>query len=184
LKLHGISKNIRSCEGNMIKQLSNFVTNEQIEIIANRIREQFYKYRKLMNTTSIQELFPDEYAPHKKAHSFSWAVTGAFRSGTDIAGFHVHLLKYGRGHRRPELKNENIIFHILSNSTNFQAKYLKPYYKMNENRLSNQQVYGYFLFNIENDWLDSLELCVPDTNGTVFASEILFKIPHIVKEVV
>ena len=79
----------------MIKQLSNFVTNEQIEIIANRIREQFYKYRKLMNTTSIQELFPDEYAPHKKAHSFSWAVTGAFRSGTDIAGFHVHLLKYG-----------------------------------------------------------------------------------------
>ncbi len=166
----------------MIKELSSFITNEQIDIISNLIQERVRMYRNFTNKQEYQSMFLEEYKPHEKNHSVSWAIKGIFPSGKDVAGFQVKRIKDKGGHTRPELSNGKIIMHILSDKTDFNAKYLQEKYSLNSNGFDKPPIYCYIRFEVQNKWLQSLVLNVPDKNGKVIASETLFTKPDI-KEV-
>ena len=97
----------------MIEFLRKHISDNEIREILKRIVDQYSKYKCLTNAPEFQNLFSEEYAPHKKQHGISWAISSAFPSGIMVANrLAVRRLKYGRGHTRPELFAQNIKLHI------------------------------------------------------------------------
>lgn len=70
-------------------------------------------------------------------------------------------------------KNERIVIHILNDTTNFDAQYLKSFYKKNENNFSGEQLYCYVKFLVEGTTLTEITLCLPDETGMVVENEVL-----------
>lgn len=164
----------------MIVQLNGHISNHNIESIKNVIKAQYQKYLTLVNSPQFKQLFLEEYAPHKKQHSVSWAISSGFPSGSVVDGvLQVGCLRYGKGHTRPELKNERIVLHVLNKTTHFDADYLKDYYAMNDNGFQNEQLYCFVKFSVNNRRLQSVELCLPDKDGNIIEKETLIGLPEL-----
>lgn len=167
----------------MIQQLEGHITQEQIDTIVEIIIEQYKRYQRLVNSSQFLEIFAEEYAPHKRQHSISWAISSAFPSGTIIGDdLQVELLKYGRGHTRPILVNEQVELHILNRTTHFNASYLLERYSYNANGFLNDKLYCFIRFDVENRQLTNLTLCLPYENG-VLIEETLLDHPTILQRV-
>ena len=104
----------------MIRQLEGHITECQIGPVVEIIRNQYHEHLNLTGSPAFTSMFAEEYAPHKRQHSVSWAISSAFSSGTMVANsLQVKRLLYGRGHTRPILKNDAIGLHILNKTTHF-----------------------------------------------------------------
>lgn len=104
----------------MIEQLDGHITEWQIESVVEIIRNQYQEYLNLTGSPAFTRIFAEEYAPHKRQHGVSWAISSAFPSGTMVANsLQVERLLYGKGHTRPILKNDTIELHILNKTTHF-----------------------------------------------------------------
>lgn len=158
----------------MIELLENHISNKEIQEILGIITRQYGNYRRLINLPEFQNLFAEEYAPHKKQHGISWAISSAFPSNSRIANrLTVRRLKYGRGHTRPELSARDIKLHILNESTDFNASYLKECYALNGNGFTGIQLYCFIQFSVHHNRLIEVALCLPNENGSIIAKEIL-----------
>lgn len=158
----------------MIKQLIGHIAQEQVDAIVGTIISQYRRYLLLINSSTFSSIFSEEYKPHKRQHSVSWAISSAFPSNrSPIEGLGTNRLTYGKGHTRPELSNSAVAIHILNKTTHFQADYLKQYYQMNANGFTNSQLYCYFRFEVEKNHLTKIALCLPNEDGTIFEEETL-----------
>ena len=152
----------------MIQRLEGHIAQWQIDMIVDRIRNQYQEYLNLTGSPAFARIFAEEYAPHKRQHGVSWAISSAFPSNTTVAdSLQVERLLYGRGHTRPVLKNDRIELHILNKTTHFDADYLKERYKYNSNGFTGAKLFAYIKFSVENRKLVSVSLCLPDENGKV-----------------
>lgn len=157
----------------MISELNGRITQKQIDDVVKQIKNQYHKYLNYINTSITNGIFAEEYAPTKDKHCSSWAISSAFPSGTMISGLNVRCKKYGLFRlARPELYNNNVIFHILANTVDLNANYLHNYYKMNSD-LNNEVIYFYLYYTIKNDNI-TIEVRLPDENGEVIKSEVLY----------
>lgn len=157
----------------MIDLIASHIEQATIDQMVNRISEQYRAFLRLTSSPEFTHLFSEEYAPHKKQHSISWAIASAFPSESHIGGLTVSRLKYGRGHVRPALSNDRIEIHILNSSTHFDAQYLQERYAYNANNFSGKKLFCYIKFSVEKQRLKNVELCLPDEHGTVIYSEVL-----------
>ena len=168
----------------MIKELQGHITDEQIDKIVEIIILQYKDYLNLINSTALKQLFAEEYAPHKKQHTVSWAISSAFPSNTTIANnLQISRLQYGKGHTRPLLSNDFIEMHILNTTSDFAANYLDKFYQKNNNHFSNQTLYCYIKFKVKNKQLVNISLCLPNEKGEVVHEEVLFDNNAIIKKV-
>ena len=152
----------------MIEQLEGHIAEWQIEMVVEIIRNQYQEYLDLINTPAFTRIFAEEYAPHKRQHGVSWAISSAFPSNTTVANsLQVERLLYGKGHTRPVLKNDTIELHILNKTTHFTANYLKERYQNNANGFTGIKLFAYIKFSVENRKLVSVSLCLPDESGNV-----------------
>lgn len=157
----------------MIKQLENHVSDAQINMIVDIIIKQYQKYLRLTSSEEFVSIFAEEYAPHKRQHSVSWAISSAFPSGKSVGSLKINRLKYEGGHKRPILSNEYIEIHILSKTTNFNAHYLKLRYMYNLNNFTSKKLFAYIKFSVNNKRLTTISLCLPDENGIIVDEMIL-----------
>ncbi len=157
----------------MIEQLINHIDQDTINQIVAMISGQYRSYLRLTNSPEFTRLFSEEYAPHKRQHSISWAISSAFPSGSHVGALVVSRLEYGRGHTRPVLCNEHIEVHVLNSSTHFDAKYLNDRYSYNADGFSREKLFCYIKFLVEHRRLKKVELCLPDEHGIVVHSELL-----------
>lgn len=165
----------------MIEILKRHITQKQINEIVARIIDRYKEYRQLINKHDINKIFLEEYAPHKKQNTVSWAISSAFPSNTFIEDIKVVCLKYGRGHTRPEFESETAKFHVLNKTTDFEADYLNECYKMNQNWDKNKKIYFYFKFVVRENQLVKISICLPDEYGKVIKEEILVDNVEIIK---
>ena len=158
----------------MIEELQGHIIDKQIDEIVEIIIRQYRGYRNLINSPSFRQLFAEEYAPHKKQHTVSWAISSAFPSNTTIAdNLQISRLKYGRGHTRPLLSNDSIQMHILNTTSDFGANYLNTFYQKNSNQFSGETLYCYIKFQVKNQKLVSISLCLPNETGEIVHEEVL-----------
>lgn len=158
----------------MIQELQGHISDIQINTITNIISRQYSEYLRLLLSPQFNRVFSDEYAPHNRQHSVSWAISSAFNSNTTICdNIRINRLKYGRGHARPLLLNDTIELLVLNRTTHFDANYLKERYLYNANHFSNNKLFAYVKFSVEQSRLIEVKLCLPDENGIVVAEEIL-----------
>lgn len=158
----------------MIEQLEGHISEEQLEIIVKTIQEQYKRYLSLTGSSNFTSIFADEYAPHKRQHSISWAISSAFPSETIIGNsLRIKRLIYGKGHTRPILINDLIELHILNRTTHFNADYLKQRYSYNVDNFAHQKLFAFIKFSVEHRKLTSIYLCLPDENGNVVKEELL-----------
>ena len=159
----------------MIKQLEGHIADWQIKIVVTIITQQYQKYLNLIESPEFSSIFAEEYAPHRRQHGVSWAISSAFPSNTFVANsLYVERLHFGKGHTRPVLKNDTIELHILNRTTDFDANYLKERYKYNRKNFTNPKLFAYIKFSVKNNKLFSLSLCLPDDKGNVVAEESLW----------
>ena len=164
----------------MIQQLIGYLTQGQIDEILNIIMTQYRLFCHFIETADYRNLFAEEYAPHKRMHGVSWAIASGFSSNTDIIeGITISRKEYGKGHTRPELKNDRIVIHILNKTTHFHAEYLNEYYRMNNFEGQIEKMYCYFKFSVDHRKLKQVSLCLPDINGAVLVEDILLSTPEI-----
>lgn len=157
----------------MIDLLANHIEQATIDQVVNKISEQYRSFLRLTNSPEFTNLFSKEYAPHKKQHSISWAISSAFPSGSCVGELTVSRLKYGRGHTRPVLSSNRIEIHVLNSSTNFEAQYLRDRYVYNANNFSGEKLFCYIKFWAEQRRLKKIELCLPDERGAIVYCELL-----------
>lgn len=158
----------------MIQQLEGHITERQIQMIVEIIETRYREYLNLMGNPEFTRIFAEEYAPHKRQHGVSWAISSAFPSNTIVAdSLQVQRLRYGKGHTRPALKNDTIELHILNRTTDFNANYLKERYKYNVNGFAGPKLFAFIKFSVDNKKLVSVSICLPDENGNVVEEEFL-----------
>ena len=151
----------------MIKQLEGHISDGQINLIVDKIIKQYQRYLRLTRSEEFASIFAEEYAPHKRQHGVSWAISSAFPSGKSVGSLKVNRLKYEGGHKRPVLSNEFIEIHILNKTTNFNAKYLKQRYQYNLDNFTHKKLFVYIKFSVINKRLTTISLCLPDENGNI-----------------
>lgn len=183
MKPHGISSGIRWCEViEMIRLLQSHITDAQVKVILDIIVRQYQKYLRLTNSKDFNDIFAEEYAPHKKQHGVSWAISSAFPSNSIIAdSLVVNRLYYGRGHTRPVLSNDNIELMILNKTTHFQADYLMTRYLYNQHNFESQKLFAYMKFGVEHKQLTFVSLCLPDEMGNITEEDILLTRANILR---
>lgn len=158
----------------MIEELENHLTQEQIDGIKTIIANQYQSFKHLNNTPEYRNLYLDEYSAHRRQHNISWAIASGFpNNGNNVGGLRNICFKYNGGHTCPMLQNERFVIHILNDTTNFDAQYLKSFYKKNENNFSGEQLYCYVKFLVEGTTLTEITLCLPDETGMVVENEVL-----------
>lgn len=166
----------------MIDQLIGHITDEVIAVILDLIRKRYYDFQRFTESEDFQSLFRDEYAPHNKQHSLSWAISSAFPSEEVVAdSLKVCRLVYGGGHTRPILYNEKIELMILNEKTDFQAAYLKRRYAYNCDNFSKEKLFAYLLVESGNKRMNAVSLLLPSETGDIVASESLFTQDSILK---
>ncbi len=163
----------------MIQQLVGRITEDEMSEIKEIILEQGRKFSQVVEITERQKLFSDEYKSHHRASSLSWAVYSGFLEGIKIGNFNVAPYRYGKNHVRPKLENEKIILFIM-NSMDPDAKYLKNFYRMNED-LENEKVYAYIKFFAERKhWtITNIGIYLPDKNGRTISKENMYQKPKL-----
>lgn len=183
MKLRGISSGIRWCKViEMIRLLQNHITDAQVKGILDIIVRQYQKYLRLTNSKDYNDIFAEEYAPHKKQNSVSWAISSAFPSNSVIAdSLVVNRLCYEGGHTRPVLTNDNIELMILNKTTHFYANYLMTRYLYNQHNFKNQKLFAYIKFGVENKQLTFVSLCLPDEKGNITEEDMLLTRANILK---
>ena len=181
MKPHGISNGIRWCEEEkMIPSLQGHITDAQVQAILDIIVRQYRRYLRLTNSGEFNNVFAEEYAPHKKQHSVSWAISSGFPSKSVISdSLVVNCLRYGRGHTRPVLSNENIELMILNKTTHFQADYLRTRYLYNQHNFESQKLFAYIKFEVEHGQLKFVSLCLPDEMGNIIDEDMLLTTANI-----
>lgn len=158
----------------MIKQLEGHITEHQLELITEMIREQYQRYLRLTGNQEFTSIFAEEYVPHRRQHGISWAIASAFPSNTMVDNsLKVERLLYGKGHTRPVLSNDAVELHILNKTTHFDADYLKQRYQYNDNGFSNKKLFAYIKFSVDHKKLIFVSICLPDKDGNVVAEEML-----------
>lgn len=166
----------------MIRLLQSHITDAQVKVILDVIVRQYQKYLRLTNSKDYNDIFAEEYAPHKKQHSVSWAISSAFPSNSIIAdSLVVNRLFYGRGHTRPVLSNDNIELMILNKTTHFQANYLMKRYLYNQHNFESQKLFAYMKFGVEHKQLTFVSLCLPDEMGNITEEDILLTRANILR---
>ena len=157
----------------MIEQLREHITQKQLDLICDRIKEQNRRFMRITSTDDYINTFGSEYANHRRQNQLSQAIMSGFRNNTTIDGLHVSLTKDPSGYARPKLSNESIVIHIQSEDFNSKSKYLKPFYDLNMNGCSGSQLYCYIVFKEKNSRLISVTLFLPDEEGKVLKKEVL-----------
>lgn len=158
----------------MIRQLFGHITQEQINSIVNIIITQYAEYNRVINSRTFRTLFSDEYAPHNKQFSISWAISSGFPSGQNIVdGMQISCYEYSRKFTRPLLSNSRIKVLILNKTTHFKADYLNDFYELNANNFRNDQLFCYFKFSVEKKVLTSISICLTNASGAVVQEEQL-----------
>jgi hypothetical protein len=166
----------------MIQQLQGHITEAQINTISRMICTQYRDYLRLTGSLEFNRIFANEYAPHNRQHSISWAISSAFQSNTVIGNnLQISCLVYGCGHSRPLLSNDAIELMVLNRTTHFNAEYLRRRYQYNLNQFSNEKLFAYIRFSVENRQLVDIRLCLPDVDGNIIAEEILFNKQEILR---
>ena len=98
----------------MIQQLQGHITDAQINTISTTICTQYRNYLRLTGSQEFNRVFANEYAPHNRQHSISWAISSAFQSNTVVCdNFQISRLAYGCGHVRPLISNDAIELMVL-----------------------------------------------------------------------
>lgn len=162
--------------------LKGCITERQISNITRVICTQYREYLRLMESPQFKSVFSDEYAPHNRQHSVSWAISSAFKSDTNICdNIKVRRLAFGCGHARPLLSNDSIELLILNKTTHFDAKYLKERYQYNSNNFTGEKLFAYIKFSVEQNRLIDVRLCLPNENGIVIAEQVLLDRKAILK---
>ena len=157
----------------MIKELNGHITQKQINIVVDKIKQQYTNYLNLINSSLFKSIFAPEYAPTRKKHSISWAISSAFPSGNTFSKLNVKRLEYGWFKlARPEIYNEKIVFHIIHDLNSRKPKYLKKYFSMN-NSFDNDKIYFYINYKIDKNDLIIIEICLPDSTGKVIKREVI-----------
>ena len=158
----------------MIQQLQGHITDNQIHEITRIICAQYREFLQLVRGIQFNRVFSDEYAPHNRQHSVSWAISSGFHSNTTIGDtLQISRLLYGRGHARPIISNDVIELLVLNKTTHFDANYLKERYRYNSNQFANNKLFAYIRFSVEQSRLIDVRLCLPDENGEVVAEMVL-----------
>lgn len=158
----------------MFSQLEEHITDAQVQNVLDIIKTQYQKYLHLIGRNDFNEVFAEEYAPHKRQNGVSWAISSAFPSGTLCAdSLKIDRLLYGKGHTRPVLSNESIELLILNKTTHFQADYLRTRYFYNKNNFSEKKLFAYIKFSVEHRKLMHVSFCLPDETGKVVAEQVL-----------
>ncbi len=167
----------------MISCLRGHISERQINVVLSRILNQYAAYKELIGSTSFTRIFAEEYTPHNRQHSVSWAISSAFPSETILCDdIEISRLVYGKGHTRPQLNNSKLVFHILNKTTHFNANYLKEYYELNDSDFQNEKLYCYFKFEVVKQSITKIELCLPNADGSLFESELLYDSKNTVAE--
>lgn len=167
----------------VIEELKGYISQDQINSIIKIIIEQYNKYFRYTNSGTFKDLFNDEYSPHHKQYSISWAISSAFPNGSNVCdGLQIECFKYGKNFTRPLLKNEKINILILNKTTDFNANYLKDFYRMNSK--NTEKVFCYFKFYVDEKRLTKVSLCYPDENGNIVSEETLLERKDIVLKLV
>ncbi len=158
----------------MIDELAPYLSEEQINKIVGRIQMQYKRYKFFSDKAEASELFIDAYRAHKSSYALGWAIDSAFPPDTSIAGFSVSALHYGKGHVRPELRNGNLVVHILGNLVAVTPEYLKEYFSMNDKKQLSPPIYCYFRYYTVKDSI-LIDLCLPDCCGNLISCERIQK---------
>lgn len=158
----------------MISQIENLVSSEAIETVLDTIIMRYREYDRLVNSERFQRLFLDEYAPHNKQFSISWAISSGFPSGAIINNeLLVKKLVYSRNFTRPLLSSDSISIMVLNKTTHFKADYLNDYYAMNSEKKDNTKRFCYFKFSVDHRILTKVSLCYPNEYGGIIAEKTL-----------
>ena len=166
----------------MIPSLQGHITDAQVQAILDIIVRQYRRYLRLTNSGEFNNVFAEEYAPHKKQHSVSWAISSGFPSKSVISdSLVVNCLRYGRGHTRPVLSNENIELMILNKTTHFQADYLRTRYLYNQHNFESQKLIAYIKFEVEHGQLKFVSQCLPDEMGNIIDEDMLLTTANILR---
>ena len=182
--LMGISINdtlLDTIVNDMIQKLIGRITEEELDLIKDIIIKQANEYNSIMKEERVKKVFSDEYKPHQKENSISWAIYSGFETGTKIGKLEANAFKYGRSHVRPQLIGEKIMLHIIGSKSEFKSKYLRRFYKMNEDFSKNDILYAYIKYSVsrEHDNIQSIEICVPDKMGNIIRKESLYVKPKL-----
>lgn len=165
----------------MIQELIGRITEEELDLIKDIIIKQANEYNSIMKEERVKKVFSDEYKPHQKENSISWAIYSGFETGTKIGKLEANAFKYGRSHVRPQLIGKKIMLHIIGSKSEFKSKYLRRFYKMNEDFSKNDILYSYIKYSVsrEHDNIQSIEICVPDRMGNIIRKESLYVKPKL-----
>lgn len=172
----------------MIQKLEGFLTQDQINVIYERIMTQMRDYKadiQLPIERRIAERYQrPEYSSHKKAVNLQWALQSAFQKDEEIAGLKVCCPRDGGRYAHVELSDGRIVIHIVLSRSSLRTKFIHYYYKMNKSWSENQR-FCYFSCSLNTNTNDitSIDLCVPDINGDVAAEdkENLYSRPNLMK---
>lgn len=168
----------------MDNRIEKHISEEQLSEITEKIINQYKTFLQFTSGSKYSDLFLDEYSPHTRQQSVSWAISSAFPSGRTICGnLKVERLKYGGGHTRPVLYNDVIELHILNQSTDFSAEYLKERYSYNKDGFGNKKLFAFIKFWTKRDKLTCISLCLPNESGIVVFEEVLLDNNQILKNV-
>lgn len=166
----------------MITQLIGHITDEDVDEVVRLILRQYRGFLHVTEDEEFKKLFSDDYSAHRKKHSLSWAVQSAFIKGDILSsGIKIELNKDKGNYRRPELTSSKISMFVLSDTTDFNAFYLREKYSMNADAFSRQQLFCYFLFTEKKERLFELSLCLPNEYGEVIAKETLLSSSQLIK---
>ena len=149
----------------MIQKLIGRITEEELDLIKDIIIKQANEYNSIMKEERVKKVFSDEYKPHQKENSISWAIYSGFETGTKIGKLEANAFKYGRSHVRPQLIGEKIMLHIIGSKSEFKSNILYAYIKYSVSR--------------EHDNIQSIEICVPDKMGNIIRKESLYVKPKL-----
>lgn len=158
----------------MITQLKDRLTQSQLNQIVRIIHKRYHEHLRVQQSKQYQDLYGGEYSSHRERECADSAILHGFPSKTtNIDGLSVRCIRYG-AYRQPEFYNERIVFHILFNTSTFDAKYLEKYYEMNANGFSDERLYCYIKVIIKSREME-IYLCLPDENGEVVDDQLLFQ---------
>ena len=159
-------------------ELNDFLTNEQITVIRDIIRERCTRYREL-----IAQLDRMCYAPYMlgRRHDFTGVILSGFLPNTDVVpGMTITDVKYGRGLSQPELVGENIVLNIYNGSNPLNSQYIQEQCTTYNANLNARPLFGCILFEADNNYrLTKLTLQMLDWYANNIDVFVLYEAPRL-----
>lgn len=154
--------------------LYDLITESQIIQITDIIRNQCRLYDE--KERAFENLFYDRYMKMRKKHDLTGAVISGFRTEkTKIDGLVISEIKYGIGYWQPEIKNNNTVIHIYSDTNNLKSNIIKQYCKKYNSDLETCPLYAFIIYKTNEYQLEDVTLVVPDSNGVELERFVLYK---------